>query len=66
MRDLPPENESNDTSTQPELPVVPVARRHRRTRRDVLFFGTGAVGALAGAGFLLPQDTLGASEFDEI
>jgi DMSO/TMAO reductase YedYZ molybdopterin-dependent catalytic subunit len=30
----------------------------RRTRRDVLLFGAGAVTALAGAGSLLPQDTL--------
>jgi DMSO/TMAO reductase YedYZ molybdopterin-dependent catalytic subunit len=30
----------------------------RRTRRDVLSFGAGAVAALAGAGCLLPQDTL--------
>src|SRR5580692_7089281 len=30
----------------------------RRTRRDILLFGTGAVAALAGAGSLLPQDTL--------
>jgi DMSO/TMAO reductase YedYZ molybdopterin-dependent catalytic subunit len=29
-----------------------------RTRRDVLLFGAGAVAALGGAGFLLPQDTL--------
>jgi DMSO/TMAO reductase YedYZ molybdopterin-dependent catalytic subunit len=29
----------------------------RRTRRDVLLFGAGAVAALAGAGSLLPQDT---------
>lgn len=29
-----------------------------RTRRDVLFFGVGAIAALAGVGFLLPQDTL--------
>jgi hypothetical protein len=28
------------------------------TRRDVLLFGTGALAALAGGGFLLPQDTL--------
>jgi len=27
-------------------------------RRDVLLFGIGAVAALAGGGFLLPQDTL--------
>src|SRR3984885_12483198 len=30
----------------------------RRTRRDVLLFGASAVAALAGAGSLLPQDTL--------
>jgi hypothetical protein len=30
----------------------------RRTRRDVLLFGAGAVAALAGGGSLLPQDTL--------
>src|SRR5471032_545743 len=30
----------------------------RRTRRDVLLFGAGAAAALAGAGSLLPQDTL--------
>jgi DMSO/TMAO reductase YedYZ molybdopterin-dependent catalytic subunit len=28
------------------------------TRRDVLLFGAGALAALAGGGFLLPQDTL--------
>jgi DMSO/TMAO reductase YedYZ molybdopterin-dependent catalytic subunit len=31
---------------------------HHRTRRDVLLFGIGAVAAVAGGGFLLPQDTL--------
>ena len=30
----------------------------RRTRRDVLLFGAGALAALAGAGSLLPQETL--------
>src|SRR5450432_4314384 len=30
----------------------------RRTRRDVLWFGAGAVAALVGAGSLLPQNTL--------
>jgi hypothetical protein len=30
----------------------------RRTRRDVLLFGAGAVAALAGSASLLPQDTL--------
>jgi DMSO/TMAO reductase YedYZ molybdopterin-dependent catalytic subunit len=34
------------------------ARLHQLTRRDVLLFGAGAVAALAGGGFLLPQDTL--------
>jgi len=30
----------------------------RRTRRDVLSFGAGALAGLAGAGFVLPQETL--------
>src|SRR5580692_5773199 len=34
------------------------ARLHQMTRRDVLLFGAGAVAALAGGGFFLPQDTL--------
>ena len=29
-----------------------------QSRRDFLIFGAGALAALAGAGFLLPQDTL--------
>ncbi len=41
----------------PEFKVNPQVLR-RRTRRDVLLFGTGALAALAGAGSLLPQDTL--------
>jgi DMSO/TMAO reductase YedYZ molybdopterin-dependent catalytic subunit len=42
------------------LPAIEMAPRvlRYRTRRDVLLFGTGAVAALAGAGFLLPQNTL--------
>jgi len=42
------------------LPVIEVAPRvlRYRTRRDFLFFGAGAITALAGSGFLLPQDTL--------
>src|SRR5471032_2033081 len=40
-----------------EFVVDPQALR-RRTRRDVLLFGAGAMAALAGAGSLLPQDTL--------
>lgn len=33
-------------------------RLRRRTRRDVLWFGAGAVAMLAGAGSVLPQETL--------
>jgi DMSO/TMAO reductase YedYZ molybdopterin-dependent catalytic subunit len=42
------------------LPAIEMAPRvlRYRTRRDVLLFGAGAVAALAGAGFLLPQNTL--------
>src|SRR5450631_3759162 len=42
------------------LPTFEVDPRvlRRRTRRDVLLFGAGAAAALAGAGSLLPQDTL--------
>src|SRR3984957_12998320 len=41
----------------PNFEVDPQVLR-RRTRRDVLWFGAGAVATLAGAGSLLPQDTL--------
>jgi DMSO/TMAO reductase YedYZ molybdopterin-dependent catalytic subunit len=41
----------------PTFEVDPQVLR-RRTRRDVLLFGAGAVAALAGGGSLLPQDTL--------
>jgi DMSO/TMAO reductase YedYZ molybdopterin-dependent catalytic subunit len=41
----------------PTVQVDPQVLR-RRTRRDVLLFGAGAVAALAGGGTLLPQDTL--------
>jgi len=41
----------------PEFEVEPQVL-HRRTRRDILLFGAGAVAALAGAGSLFPQDTL--------
>jgi len=41
----------------PTFKVDPQVLR-RRTRRDVLLFGAGAVAALAGGGSLLPQDTL--------
>jgi DMSO/TMAO reductase YedYZ molybdopterin-dependent catalytic subunit len=42
------------------LPAIEMAPRvlRYRTRRDFLLFGAGAVAALAGAGFLLPQNTL--------
>src|SRR5712672_553921 len=42
------------------LPVNEIDPRvlRNRTRRDFLLFGAGAMAALAGGGFLLPQDTL--------
>jgi len=42
------------------LPVIEIAPRvlRNRTRRDFLLFGAGAMAALAGGGFLLPEDTL--------
>jgi DMSO/TMAO reductase YedYZ molybdopterin-dependent catalytic subunit len=41
----------------PIIEMVPRALRYR-TRREVLAFGIGAVAAAAGAGYLLPQNTL--------
>src|ERR1700733_3416804 len=43
------------------LPIIEIAPwvLRCRTRRDLLLFGTGAVAAAAGAGFLLPRNTLG-------
>jgi DMSO/TMAO reductase YedYZ molybdopterin-dependent catalytic subunit len=42
------------------LPVIEMAPRVLRyqTRRDLLLFGAGVAAALAGAGFVLPQNTL--------
>src|SRR5438445_3697909 len=42
------------------LPAIGMSTRvlSHLTRRDVLVFGAGALAALAGAGFLLPQETL--------
>jgi DMSO/TMAO reductase YedYZ molybdopterin-dependent catalytic subunit len=42
------------------LPIIEVAHQvlRNRTRRDVLAFGIGAAAAIAGAGCLLPQNTL--------
>jgi DMSO/TMAO reductase YedYZ molybdopterin-dependent catalytic subunit len=50
---------NNFLEEQP-LPVIEIAPRvlRRRTRREVLAFGIGAIAATAGAGFLLPQNTL--------
>jgi len=42
----------------PQKIEVAPKRLHQLTRRDVLLFGAGAVAALTGGGFLLPQDTL--------
>jgi DMSO/TMAO reductase YedYZ molybdopterin-dependent catalytic subunit len=42
----------------PQKIEMATARLHRLTRRDALLFGAGALAALAGAGFLMPQDTL--------
>jgi len=39
------------------MEVAPQLLRHQ-TRRDVLLFGMGAIAAVAGGGFLLPQATL--------
>jgi DMSO/TMAO reductase YedYZ molybdopterin-dependent catalytic subunit len=41
----------------PAIEMTPGRLRYL-TRRDVLLFGAGAMAALAGGGFLLPQDTL--------
>jgi DMSO/TMAO reductase YedYZ molybdopterin-dependent catalytic subunit len=41
----------------PVIEMAPQVLRYR-TRRDFLLFGAGALAALAGVGFLLPQDTL--------
>ena len=44
-------------ATSPAIEVDPQVLR-RRTRRDLLLFGAGAVAALVGGGSLLPQNTL--------
>ena len=41
----------------PLIDTAPSVMRYR-TRRDVLAFGIGAAAAIAGAGYLLPKDTL--------
>ena len=53
-------NKAQGFSGEQPLPTFEVDRQvlRRRTRRDLLLFGAGAVAALAGAGSLLPQDTL--------
>jgi DMSO/TMAO reductase YedYZ molybdopterin-dependent catalytic subunit len=64
-------NEEKGNSLEPEVKkpqsfsgaqplIIEMAPRvlRYRTRRDLLLFGAGAVAAVAGAGFLLPQATL--------
>src|SRR5580704_6394798 len=41
----------------PAIEMAPRVLRHQ-SRRDFLVFGAGALAALAGGGFLLPEDTL--------
>src|SRR5216683_614188 len=41
----------------PAIEIVPNVLRYQ-SRRDFMMFGAGALAALTGAGFLLPQDTL--------
>jgi DMSO/TMAO reductase YedYZ molybdopterin-dependent catalytic subunit len=41
----------------PTIEIAPAILRYQ-SRRDFLVFGAGALAALTGAGFLLPQDTL--------
>jgi DMSO/TMAO reductase YedYZ molybdopterin-dependent catalytic subunit len=42
----------------PEAVELPSVLLRRRTRRDVLLFGAGAMASLAGLAYLLPQSTL--------
>jgi DMSO/TMAO reductase YedYZ molybdopterin-dependent catalytic subunit len=42
----------------PQVMEVSPQLLRRRTRRDVLLFGMGAIAAVAGGGYLLPQTTL--------
>ena len=42
----------------PQKIEMALSRLHQLTRRDVLLFGAGGLAALAGAGFLLPKETL--------
>jgi DMSO/TMAO reductase YedYZ molybdopterin-dependent catalytic subunit len=53
-------NKARDLFGERPLPTVEMEPQvlRRRTRRDVLLFGVGALAAAAGAGCLLPQDTL--------
>ena len=43
---------------EPEVVEVAPQILRRRTRRDLLLFGVGALAALGGVGYLLPQETL--------
>jgi DMSO/TMAO reductase YedYZ molybdopterin-dependent catalytic subunit len=53
-------NEKNSFFAEkpPEKILATPARLHQLSRRDVLLFGAGALAVVAGAGFLLPQNTL--------
>ncbi|WP_433965404.1 molybdopterin-dependent oxidoreductase [Tunturiibacter gelidiferens] len=60
VKSVSPKKPQSFLGEQP-LPIVetaPLVLRYR-TRRDLLLFGAGAVVAVAGAGLLLPQATLG-------
>jgi DMSO/TMAO reductase YedYZ molybdopterin-dependent catalytic subunit len=49
----------NFAAEQPPQKIqMATERLHQLNRRDVLLFGAGALAALAGGGFLLPQETL--------
>jgi len=65
-----PDNTSSTESVSPRKPASFFQERppevmeaapqllRRRTRRDLLLFGAGAIAAVAGGGYLLPQTTL--------
>lgn len=56
-RPLPKAGRFFEEQTPKIFEAAPRALR-RLTRRDLLIFGAGSLGALAGFGYLLPQDTL--------
>lgn len=58
---LPSIEKSRSFIREQPLPTIEIPPRvmRYRTRRDLLLFGAGAVAAIAGAGYLLPQTMLG-------